>query len=146
MDLEGGEHAVLPGLEEWEGRIDILVVEFGEDPHDSARFNPILRALPRLPVLVHLHGDNPQPRTADGLPGMVEITLLAPEGVRAAPEGVRAAPECVRAAPEGVRAAPFSDPITARDRRSSLRSPGLSFTASSAKTARSDALSPSRFG
>jgi len=134
---------VLPGLEEWEGRIDILVVEFGEDPHDSARFNPILRALPRLPVLVHLHGDNPQPRTADGLPGMVEITLLAPEGVRAAPEGVRAAPEgvraapegvraapeCVRAAPEGVRAAPFSDPITARDRRSSLRSPGLSFTA-----------------
>ena len=113
---------MLPGLEEWEGRIDILLVEFGEDRHDSARFNPILRALPRLPVLVHLHGDNPQPRTADGLPGMVEITLLAPEGVRAAPEGVRAAPECVRAAP-------FSDPITARDRRSSLRSPGLSFTA-----------------
>ena len=106
---------MLPGLEEWEGRIDILLVEFGEDRHDSARFNPILRALPRLPVLVHLHGDNPQPRTADGLPGMVEITLLAPEGVRAAPE-------CVRAAP-------FSDPITARDRRSSLRSPGLSFTA-----------------
>jgi hypothetical protein len=108
MDLEGGEHAVLPGLEEWEGRIDILLVEFGEDRHDSARFNPILRALPRLPVLVHLHGDDPRPRTADGLPGMVEITLLAPEGVRAAP---------------------FSDPIAARDRRSSLRSPGLSFTA-----------------
>ncbi len=112
MDIEGGEYEVLPGIEEWGAHVDLLLVEFHGVQHDPARFNALMRVLARLFVPVHLHGNNSQPLTADGFPGMVEITFLAR-----------------RLMPAGAQAAPFSYPIPALDRRSSLRGPELSFTA-----------------
>jgi hypothetical protein len=112
MDIEGGEYEVLPRIGEWGEQVDLLLVEFHGIQDDPARFNALMRELSRLFVPVHLHGNNSQPLTADGFPGMVEITFLAR-----------------RLMPRGARAAPFDYPIPALDRRSSLRGPELSFTA-----------------
>jgi hypothetical protein len=112
MDIEGGEYEVLPRIDEWGGSVDLLLVEFHGIQDDPARFNALMRTIARLFVPVHLHGNNSQPLTPDGFPGMVEITFLAR-----------------RLAPAGVEPQPFSYPIPALDRRSSLRGPELSFTA-----------------
>ena len=112
MDIEGGEYEVLPHIDAWGDAVDLLLVEFHGIQDDPARFNALMRTIARLFVPVHLHGNNSQPLTADGFPGMVEITFLAR-----------------RLAPADARPAPFSYPIPALDRRSSLRGPELSFTA-----------------
>lgn len=112
MDIEGGEYEVLPRIDEWGASVDLLLVEFHGIQDDPARFNRLMRTIARLFVPVHLHGNNSQPLTSDGFPGMVEITFLAR-----------------RLAPEGARPEPISYPIPALDRRSSLRGPELSFTA-----------------
>ena len=112
MDIEGGEYEVLPRIGDWGEQVDLLLVEFHGFQDDPARFNALMRKLSRLFVPVHLQGNSSQPPTADGFPGMVEITFLAR-----------------RLMPRGARAAPFDFPIPALDRRSSLRGPELSFTA-----------------
>lgn len=112
MDIEGGEYEVLPRIAEWGARVDLLLVEFHGIVEDPARFNGLMRTLSRMFVPVHLHGNNSQPLTADGFPGMVEISFIAR-----------------RLAPAGAVAAPFDYPIPALDRRSSIRGPELSFTA-----------------
>jgi hypothetical protein len=112
MDIEGGEYEVLPRIDEWGEPVDLLLVEFHGIQHDPARFNALMRTIARLFVPVHLHGNNSQPLTPDGFPGMVEITFLAR-----------------RLVPAGAEAQPFSYPIPELDRRSSLRGPELSFTA-----------------
>lgn len=112
MDIEGGEYEVLPRIGEWGDAVDLLLVEFHGVDGDPARFNALMRTISRLFVPVHLHGNNSAPLTADGFPGMVEITFLAR-----------------RLAPPGVQPQGFSYPIPELDRRSSLRGPELSFTA-----------------
>jgi hypothetical protein len=112
MDIEGGEYEVLPGIDGWAAQVDLLLVEFHGIDDDPARFNGLMRTLARWFVPVHLHGNNSRPLTADGFPGMVEITFLAR-----------------RLAPEGVHPAPRSYPDPLLDRRSSLRGPELAFTA-----------------
>lgn len=112
MDIEGGEYEVLPRIDEWGGSVDLLLVEFHGIQDDPARFNALMRTISRLFVPVHLHGNNSQPLTADGFPGMVEITFLAR-----------------RLAPAEATPGPFAYPIPELDRRSSLRGPELSFTA-----------------
>ena len=112
MDIEGGEYEVLPRIDEWGEPVDLLLVEFHGIGEDPARFNALMRTIARLFVPVHLHGNNSQPLTPDGFPGMVEITFLAR-----------------RLVPAGSTPEPFSYPIPELDRRSSLRGPELSFTA-----------------
>lgn len=112
MDIEGGEYEVLPRIDEWGDAVDLLLVEFHGIQDDPARFNALMQTIARRFVPVHLHGNNSQPLTSDGFPGMVEITFLAR-----------------RLAPAGAQAEPFTYPIPALDRRSSLRGPELSFTA-----------------
>ncbi len=121
MDIEGGEYEVLDGIDRWGEGIALLVAEFHGIESDAARFNRLLAAIGRRFVPVHLHGNNSAPRTADGFPGMVEITfvdralaaeLLVSDGVAA------------RLDPQ-----PFDYPIPELDRPCSLRGAEVAFRA-----------------
>jgi hypothetical protein len=121
MDIEGGEYEVLDGIDRWGDGVALLVAEFHGIDADPARFNRLLAAIGRRFVPVHLHGNNSAPCTADGFPGMVEITFVD----RALAAELLASE--LRGAPLDPR--PFDYPIPALDRPCSLRGPEVVFRA-----------------
>lgn len=77
MDIEGGEYRVIHPLLQYEGRIDLLVIEFHETDPLRRTFLDCVEQLMTGYQIVHLHGNNGGGAAADGLPEILEITFLS---------------------------------------------------------------------
>lgn len=76
MDIEGAEYRVIDDLLAHHERISVMAIEF----HDTEPFREVFLVkidhLCRHYDIVHLHGNNTSGMAPDGLPDVVEITLL----------------------------------------------------------------------
>jgi len=76
VDIEGSEYRIVPAINSFADRIDLLAIEF----HDTDPFRPIfeaqIRSLLDHFVIVHLHANNITGVAEDGLPDAVEITFM----------------------------------------------------------------------
>ena len=76
IDIEGSEYQIIEDILLFAHRIVALVIEF----HDTENRDRFCRAVKRLQSrfeIVHLHGNNCAPRATDGLPQVIELTLIS---------------------------------------------------------------------
>ncbi len=76
IDIEGSEYRIIDDLLDFKHMVTCILLEF----HDTEPFRePFLKALAKLQdayVLAHLHGNNYVGAASDGLPEVLELTLV----------------------------------------------------------------------
>ena len=80
VDIEGAEYEIVPDILRHAGRITALAVEFHDTRRERATFCTAMAALQQQFEIVHLHGNNCAPMAPDGLPEVLEVTLVRGTG------------------------------------------------------------------
>ena len=76
VDIEGTEYSVLDDILRYAPRIIALVIEFHETQALRETFCAVVKRLQREFHIVHVHGNNLNHAAPDGLPNVLEITLV----------------------------------------------------------------------
>jgi hypothetical protein len=82
MDLEGTEYALIEDLLAYSAKIVGMVIEFHDTNSLRQAFDGAVRKLQCYYEIVHVHGNNYAPVSADGLPDVLELTLVRKEFCR----------------------------------------------------------------
>jgi hypothetical protein len=76
MDIEGGEYRVIDALLAHQQRIRLMIIEFHATEFLRKVFLAKLQEIGRFYEIVHVHGNNYSAPARDGLPDVLEITVL----------------------------------------------------------------------
>ena len=75
-DIEGNEYLVVDQILEYSNRIQMLIIEFHWIDKNENKFIESVKKLKSKFEIIHIHGNNHYPTLKNGLPIILEITLL----------------------------------------------------------------------
>lgn len=75
-DIESSEYHIIDQIVEYSNKIQMLVIEFHWIDKNEKSFSDSIKKLKKNFEIIHIHGNNHFPKSENGLPAVLEITLL----------------------------------------------------------------------